>query len=62
MVLFAVLAVAFAVLLHATPFGRSVYAIGASEEAARFAGLRVKRVKLIAVRAVAAPWPRWPAS
>ena len=46
-VLFAILAVAFAVLLHATPFGRSVYAIGANEEAAYFAGLRVKRIKLI---------------
>jgi rhamnose transport system permease protein len=47
MVLFALLAVAFAVLLHATPFGRSIYAIGANEEAAYFSGLRVKRVKLI---------------
>ena len=46
-VLFALLAVAFGVLLHATPFGRSVYAIGANEEAAYFAGLRVKRIKLI---------------
>jgi rhamnose transport system permease protein len=46
-VVFAVLAVAFAVLLHATPFGRSVYAIGANEEAAYFAGLRVKRIKTI---------------
>jgi rhamnose transport system permease protein len=47
MVLFAALAVAFAVLLHATPFGRSIYAIGANEEAAYFSGLRVNRVKLI---------------
>jgi rhamnose transport system permease protein len=46
-VLFAVLAVAFGVLLHATPFGRSIYAIGANEEAGYFAGLRVKRIKLI---------------
>ena len=45
-VLFIVLAIAFAVLLHATPFGRSIYAIGANEEAAYFAGLRVKRIKL----------------
>jgi rhamnose transport system permease protein len=45
--LFAVLAVAFAVALHATPFGRSIYAIGANEEAAYFSGLRVKRIKLI---------------
>ncbi len=47
MVLFAILAVAFGVLLHATPFGRSIYAIGANEEAAYFSGLRVKRIKLI---------------
>ena len=46
-VLFAVLAAAFGVLLHATPFGRSVFAIGANEEAAYFAGLRVKRIKLV---------------
>jgi len=45
-VLFGVLAVLFAVLLHFTPFGRSVYAIGANEEAAFFSGLRVKRIKL----------------
>jgi rhamnose transport system permease protein len=45
-VLFALLAAVFAVLLHFTPFGRSVYAIGANEEAAFFSGLRVKRIKL----------------
>jgi rhamnose transport system permease protein len=46
MVLFAVLAVFFGVLLHATPFGRSVFAIGSNEEAAYFSGLRVKRIKM----------------
>jgi rhamnose transport system permease protein len=46
MVLFALLAIAFGVLLHATPFGRSVYAIGANKEAAWFSGIRVKRVTL----------------
>jgi rhamnose transport system permease protein len=45
-VLFAILAVLFAVLLHFTPFGRAVFAIGANEEAAFFSGLRVKRIKL----------------
>ena len=44
---FAVLAVIFGVVLHATPFGRSIYAMGASTEAARFAGIRVKRIKTI---------------
>jgi rhamnose transport system permease protein len=46
MVLFAILVVAFGVLLHATGFGRTIYAIGANEEAARFSGVRVKRVKM----------------
>ena len=46
MVIFVVLAVLFAIALHATPFGRSIYAIGANEEAARFTGIRVKRVKM----------------
>jgi rhamnose transport system permease protein len=46
MVLFAVLVVVFGVLLHATGFGRTIYAIGANEEAARFSGVRVKRAKM----------------
>jgi rhamnose transport system permease protein len=45
--IFVVLAVIFGVVLHATPFGRSIYAMGASTEAARFAGIRVKRIKTI---------------
>ncbi|GAB2591035.1 ABC transporter permease [Streptomyces capparidis] len=45
--LFAVLAVATAVVLHATGFGRSLYAIGSQEEAAYFAGIRVRRIKLV---------------
>jgi rhamnose transport system permease protein len=45
--LYAVLAVLFAVLLHGTPFGRAVFAIGANQETAFFSGIRVKRVKLI---------------
>ncbi|SEE14392.1 monosaccharide ABC transporter membrane protein, CUT2 family [Streptomyces sp. 2231.1] len=44
---FLVLLAVAVVVLHATPFGRSLFAIGASEEAARFAGVRVKRGKLI---------------
>jgi len=44
---FLVLAAIFGVVLHATPFGRSIYAMGASTEAAQFAGLRVKRNKTI---------------
>jgi rhamnose transport system permease protein len=45
--IFVVLAVVFAVVLHATPVGRSLFVMGANEEAARFAGIRVKRTKLI---------------
>ena len=42
---FGVLAVAFAVVLHATPLGRATFAIGAGQEAAFFAGIRVRRIK-----------------
>jgi rhamnose transport system permease protein len=42
---FGVLAIVFAVVLHATPLGRAVFAIGAGQEAAFFAGIRVKRIK-----------------
>ncbi|MFC8829883.1 ABC transporter permease [Streptomyces sp. NPDC057137] len=45
--LFAVLAVITAVALHCTGFGRSLFAIGAQEDAAWFAGIRVKRLKLV---------------
>jgi rhamnose transport system permease protein len=44
---FAVLAIGAAVLLHATPIGRAIFAIGASKEAAFFSGIRVKRIKLL---------------
>jgi len=44
-ILFVVLAVIFGVTLHRTAVGRSIFAIGANDEAARFAGLRVKRIK-----------------
>jgi len=45
--IFVVLAIGFGVVLHATPFGRSIYAMGASAEAAQFAGIRVKRIKTV---------------
>jgi rhamnose transport system permease protein len=45
--LFIVLALAFAVLLHLTSFGRAVYAIGNNATAALFSGIRVARVKFI---------------
>jgi rhamnose transport system permease protein len=46
-VIFIVLAIIFGVVLHATPFGRSLFVMGSNVEAARFAGIRVKRTKLL---------------
>ncbi|BEP12164.1 ABC transporter permease [Acidothermaceae bacterium B102] len=43
--IFLVLALVYGVVLHATAVGRSMYAIGLQSEAARFAGIRVKRIK-----------------
>jgi rhamnose transport system permease protein len=44
-VIFIVLAVACGVVLHVTPLGRAMYATGLQPEAARFAGIRVARIK-----------------
>jgi rhamnose transport system permease protein len=33
------------VVLHATPLGRAIFAIGANREAAFYSGIRVKRIK-----------------
>lgn len=46
-VLFLFMAGLFAVLLHATNFGRQVYVIGNNPLAARFSGIPVERVKFI---------------
>jgi rhamnose transport system permease protein len=45
--LFLLFAALFAILLHATNFGRQVYVIGNNEFAARFSGIPVERVKFI---------------
>ncbi|RKP52993.1 ABC transporter permease [Cohnella endophytica] len=47
LIVFAVFAIAFGLLLHKTPFGRRVYAIGNNPTAARFSGVRVDRIKVI---------------
>lgn len=47
LVLFAVMAVAFTILLHRTNFGRAVYAIGNNATAAQFSGIRVARVRFL---------------
>ncbi|WP_350348087.1 ABC transporter permease [Agromyces sp. G08B096] len=46
-VLFLVLLAVFTVLLHFTPFGRGIYAIGLASEAARFSGVKVERTKFV---------------
>ncbi|MEM1400913.1 MAG: ABC transporter permease [Pseudomonadota bacterium] len=46
-VLFALIAVIYAIILHATNFGRAVYAIGNNATGALFSGIRVQRVKFI---------------
>ncbi|PZU71447.1 MAG: branched-chain amino acid ABC transporter permease [Rhizobium sp.] len=46
-VLFIAMAIMFAILLHATNFGRQVYVIGNNPFAARFSGIPVERVKFI---------------
>jgi rhamnose transport system permease protein len=43
----AILAVVFGVLLHATTFGRGIYAIGLNSETALFSGVAVNRTKLL---------------
>lgn len=45
MIPFLVLAVAFTVLLHFTPFGRSLYTIGLNKEVAAFSGIDVGMTK-----------------
>ncbi|BAU31223.1 ribose/xylose/arabinose/galactoside ABC transporters, permease components [Microcella alkaliphila] len=47
MIAFVILAIIFGVVLHATPFGRSLYAIGLNKEAAHFSGVNVGRTKFI---------------
>lgn len=47
MVLFLVLLVLFVLMLHYTPFGRDIFAIGLSQDAALFSGVQVDRIRLI---------------
>jgi rhamnose transport system permease protein len=46
-VIFILLAIVFGFVLHFTPFGRAIFAIGANKEAALYAGIRVKRIKTV---------------
>ncbi len=47
LVLFLALALVFGLVLHKTTFGRYLYAIGNNEDAARYSGIPVARIKLI---------------
>lgn len=47
MILFVVLLAVFVVMLHFTPFGRGIFAIGLSKDAAAFSGVHVDRTRLI---------------
>lgn len=48
MVLVVVLIIVFALILHATPYGRGLFALGLSSETASFSGVNVGRTKFIA--------------
>ncbi len=47
LVIFAILAVLFGLVLHRTTFGRFVFAIGNNEQACRYSGVAVDRIKII---------------
>ncbi|WP_134682655.1 ABC transporter permease [Brevibacillus migulae] len=47
LIAFVVCAIAFALLLHKTTFGRRIYAIGNNPTASRFSGVQVDRIKII---------------
>ncbi|HKP53964.1 MAG TPA: ABC transporter permease [Chloroflexia bacterium] len=47
LLIFAVLALVFGLVLHKTTFGRYLYAIGSNEAAARYSGVPVERIKII---------------
>jgi rhamnose transport system permease protein len=47
MIVFVVLAVAFALLLHFSSFGRGIYDVGLNIEAAEFTGVPVRRTKFV---------------
>lgn len=51
-VIFVALSIVLALVLGATVFGRQIYLVGTNEMAARYAGLRAKRIKMILFLAV----------
>ncbi|MGB9857762.1 MAG: ABC transporter permease [Dictyoglomaceae bacterium] len=47
LVLYAIFAIIFGFVLHKTTFGRYVYSIGNNEQACKFSGIPVERIKII---------------
>ncbi len=47
LIVFAILATAFGILLHKTTFGRRIFAIGSNTTASKFAGIKVQKHRLI---------------
>jgi rhamnose transport system permease protein len=47
LMIFIVLAIIFGILLHLTTFGRQIYAIGNNENAARYSGIPVDKIRII---------------
>jgi rhamnose transport system permease protein len=47
LILFVILLIVVAIVLHASAFGRYVYVMGNNFEAARYSGVKVKRVKMM---------------
>jgi rhamnose transport system permease protein len=46
LIIFAVLAIIFIIILHFSAFGRYVYIIGSNRDAARYSGVKVRQVKM----------------
>ena len=46
-IIFAVLAIVFGLVMHKTVFGRHMFAIGANKKAAAYAGVKVEKVRMI---------------
>lgn len=47
LIVFAVLAVVFGLVMHKTAFGRRMFAIGANKKAAAYAGVKVDKIRMI---------------
>ena len=47
LIIFFMIAIVFGIILHFTTFGRSIYAIGNNENAARYSGIAVDRIRIV---------------